>query len=94
VIRREAEHRVKIAHLDALHRVTLLYPIVGFLDDIPSLLDGDGPRIMVDKLNCAIDSVEHRLCSFEPYVLVQLLIEGEVAGLRGRSDCGVENGIV
>jgi len=94
VIRRNAEHRVKVAHLDALHRVTLLYPIIGFLGDTPSLLDGDGPRTMVNKLNCAIDSVEHRLCAFEPYVLVQLLIDGEVVGLRGRSDCGVENGIV
>jgi len=87
---------MKVAHLDALHGVTLLCPIIGFLDDIPSLLDGDGPRSMVNKFNRAIDSVEHRLCVFEPDVVVQLLIDGEVVGLRGRieSDCGVENGIV
>jgi len=95
-MRRDTEHRARVAHLDTLHRVILLYPIVGFLDDVSNLLDGDGPRSMADKLNGATDSVEHRLCTFELDVLVQLLIAGEIIGLRGRieSDCGIENGIV
>lgn len=92
----DTKHGEECAHLDALHRITLLCPFAGFLDDISSLLNGDGRRGVVDKLHCVIDTIERLLCAFELDGMVQLLIDGEIVGLGGRieSDCGVENSIV